>query len=150
MERVTPPKVTPHQQVKALQMSLIMSQIKGQTKRWIWTLRMSWSFLNFLIPWQAHQLKKKTKRPRDVWSLKRNVDEGSSSTKSKTTRNEKYKKGSFVVARYEGEWYPAQICQDQNNTEVETIRLSFMAIRGMNVFQWPDKEDIFVWLIWVT
>ena len=47
------------------------------------------------------------------------------------------------MARYEGEWYPAQICQDQNNTELETIRLSFMAIRGMNVFQWPDKEDIF-------
>ena len=47
------------------------------------------------------------------------------------------------MARYEGEWYPAKICQDQNNVEVETIRLSYMAIRGINVFQWPNKEDFF-------
>ena len=44
---------------------------------------------------------KKTKRPRDVWNLNQN-GEGSSSTnlKSKTSKKEKYQKGSFVVARY--------------------------------------------------
>ena len=46
----------------------------------------------------------------------------------------------MVVAVYEDEWFPAEICQDQSGVAKGYCRLSYMAIRGVNVFAWPERR----------
>jgi len=48
----------------------------------------------------------------------------------------------MVVALYEGEWFPAKICENQKNVAKGYQKLSYMAIKGLNSFSWPAKEDI--------
>jgi len=51
---------------------------------------------------------------------------------------------AYVVAIYEGEWFLAEICKDQQNVAAGYTRLSYMSIKGNNSFTWPEKEDIHV------
>ena len=78
------------------------------------------------------------KKRHEVWSL---AEDGPSKSNCEKKRRQK---GSFVVANYEGEWFPAQVSFDQKDVEEGATRLKYMAIRGQNMFQWPEKEDIFV------
>jgi hypothetical protein len=50
--------------------------------------------------------------------------------------------GTMVVAVYEGEWFIAEVMEDQERgVPGGYTRLKFMAIKGNNVFAWPNKED---------
>ena len=50
--------------------------------------------------------------------------------------------GTMVVAVYEGEWFIAEVMEEQERgVPGGYTRLKFMAIKGNNVFAWPNKED---------
>jgi hypothetical protein len=49
--------------------------------------------------------------------------------------------GTMVVAVYEGEWFIAEVMEDQRGVPGGYTRLKFMAIKGTNVFTWPNKDD---------
>lgn len=54
--------------------------------------------------------------------------------------------GLLVVAVYEGQWFIAEICKEQNHIPKEYKRLSYTTIKGTNVFSWPDRKDIMLTL----
>jgi hypothetical protein len=56
------------------------------------------------------------------------------------------KPGSYVVALYEGEWFVAEVVEDQSNVPNSYTRLSYMLIKGKNSFSWGPKKDIVVTL----
>jgi len=50
--------------------------------------------------------------------------------------------GSWVVALYEGEWFLCEVMADQEGVASGYTKLSYMAIKGKNVFSWGDKPDL--------
>jgi archaellum component FlaD/FlaE len=52
----------------------------------------------------------------------------------------------FVVAVYEGQWFPAEICRDQSEVPKGYTKLNYLTIRGSNCFIWGPKPDIMVTL----
>jgi hypothetical protein len=52
--------------------------------------------------------------------------------------------GTCVVALYEGEWFLAEVCQDQSGVGRGYTRLNYMLIKGINSFAWGVKEDLVV------
>lgn len=54
------------------------------------------------------------------------------------------KAGTCVVALYEGEWFLAEVCQDQSGVGRGYTRLNYMLIKGINSFAWGVKEDLVV------
>lgn len=55
--------------------------------------------------------------------------------------------GSYVVASYEGQWFLAEISQDQSNVGRLYTRLNYMVIKGKNAFAPPLRPDIHVTLM---
>lgn len=55
-----------------------------------------------------------------------------------------FRAGSLVAALYEGEWFIAEVCMNQDRVPVDYVRLSYMAIKGVNSFSWPDKKDLVI------
>ncbi len=51
--------------------------------------------------------------------------------------------GSWVVALYEGEWFLCAVMADQEGVASSYTKLSYMAIKGKNVFSWGDKKIVF-------
>lgn len=51
------------------------------------------------------------------------------------------KKDCFVVVVYEGQWFLAEVCKDQDSVSCTYTRLSYMTIKGNNNFAWGDKKD---------
>ena len=51
--------------------------------------------------------------------------------------------GTIVVAVYEGEWFVAEVI-NQDNVPKDYVRLSYMTMKGLNKFAWPEKKDIFI------
>ncbi len=50
--------------------------------------------------------------------------------------------GTMVVTVYEGEWFIAEVMEDQDRgVPGGYTRLKFMANKGNSVFAWPNKED---------
>jgi hypothetical protein len=56
------------------------------------------------------------------------------------------KSGSFVVALYEGQWFLAEVCRDQDDIAAGYTRLNYLVIKGVNSFAWGNKPDMFVTL----
>ena len=59
---------------------------------------------------------------------------------------------SMVIAEYEGQWFPAEVCADQKGVSRGYQKLSYMQIKGigmglgavLNSWAWPEKPDILV------
>jgi hypothetical protein len=51
--------------------------------------------------------------------------------------------GSWVVALYEGDWFLCVVMADQEGVASGYTKLSYMAIKGKNVFSWGDKKFVF-------
>jgi hypothetical protein len=62
------------------------------------------------------------------------------------TQQARRKAGTFVVALYEGEWFLAQVCEEQEDVAVGYTRLSYMVLKGRNCFAWGEKPDLVVTL----
>jgi hypothetical protein len=57
-----------------------------------------------------------------------------------------YQPGSHVMAVYEGEWFPCEVCLDQQGVSKGYTRLSYTTIKSNNNFAWGEKaEAISVW-----
>lgn len=54
--------------------------------------------------------------------------------------------GAYVMARYEGEAFLAQISEDQSCVSKNYTRLSYMSLKGKLQYSWGDKKDIMVTL----
>jgi hypothetical protein len=52
------------------------------------------------------------------------------------------KAGTYVVAMYEGQWFLAEVCEDQKNVQKGYVHLSYMVIKGTNCFAWGAKSDV--------
>ena len=52
-----------------------------------------------------------------------------------------YKEGSFVIARYDDEWYLAQVDISQEETPSGYTRLRYMSKSGHNRFKWDQRDD---------
>ncbi len=50
--------------------------------------------------------------------------------------------GTWVVAIYEGQWFLCEVVEDQSKVADGYTRLSYMAIKGRNVFGWGKKADL--------
>lgn len=51
-------------------------------------------------------------------------------------------KTTLLVAIYEGEWFVAERLADQSGVPAGSVKLTYMAPRGINVFVWPERPDI--------
>ncbi len=51
--------------------------------------------------------------------------------------------GSWVVALYEGDWFLFAVMADQEGVASRYTKLSYMAMKGKNVFSWGDKKNRF-------
>jgi hypothetical protein len=54
--------------------------------------------------------------------------------------------GTIVVAVYEGEWFIAEVVEDQSSVPGGYVKLSYMVIKGSNSFIWPSKPDVMMTL----
>lgn len=54
--------------------------------------------------------------------------------------------GTYVAAVYEGQWFLAEVCRDQDNVKRGYTRLAYMAIKGKNAFAQPSRADLHVTL----
>jgi hypothetical protein len=55
--------------------------------------------------------------------------------------------GSYVIARYDNEWYVAQVVNNQENVQAGYILLHYMDKKGRNHFMWnKEKEDMLLTL----
>ncbi len=52
--------------------------------------------------------------------------------------------GTQVVALYEGEWFLAEVMDDQNGCPGGYTRLNFMTIKGKNMFMWGTRPDLVI------
>jgi hypothetical protein len=50
----------------------------------------------------------------------------------------------LVVAVYEGQWFVAEVCKEQERIPHGYKNLSYSSIKGTNTFTWPAKKDL--WL----
>jgi len=59
---------------------------------------------------------------------------------------------NMVVAVYEGQWFPAEVCPDQSGVPKGQEKLSYMQMKGvgmglgtaLNLWAWPEKKDILI------
>ncbi len=56
------------------------------------------------------------------------------------------KSGTSVIAVYEGQWFVAEVVQDQTSVPNRYTRLSYMVIKGSNSFAWGSKHDLMITL----
>jgi hypothetical protein len=54
--------------------------------------------------------------------------------------------GSYVVMIYEEQWFLAEVAKDQNSVPKGYTRLTYMLIKGKNLFIQPLKPDLHVTL----
>ncbi len=53
-----------------------------------------------------------------------------------------------MVAVYEGQWFVAEICQEQSHVPKGYLRVSYSVIKGMNDFTWPtNRPDIMLTVV---
>jgi hypothetical protein len=50
--------------------------------------------------------------------------------------------GTAVVALYEGEWFLAEVVEDQKGVPGGYTRLNYMTIKGSNIFMWGTRPDL--------
>lgn len=50
------------------------------------------------------------------------------------------KKGTFIIVKYEGEYYPGKVDMDEDEKS-DTVFVSVMEKSGLNNWKWPNKPD---------
>jgi hypothetical protein len=70
---------------------------------------------------------------------------GNSSTSLQSSSIKKFMPGKYVIAKYDNEWYVAQVVENQEEVQLGYTRLHYMTKKGRNHFTWgtaTKKEDI--------
>jgi hypothetical protein len=49
--------------------------------------------------------------------------------------------GSYVIARYDNEWYVVQVVDNQENVQAGYILLHYTGKKGRNHFMWNKEKD---------